>query len=193
MHGWYFDFSKVPKPQNDSFSETQESVKAKTSSKTIVYSSSVIYENEQKNKNKDEINSIVKNKKIKSTMSDEMEDCDISYGREQDNLKKKKNDFLGKRRTFPGSIPINLSANGTNFHVNNSTNIQSSNTVLYNETERITNKEGIDVLTIILTTIKDPLAEIKQNHHLQYDTKLVSKVIISFNRKLNYKQTMLYI
>ncbi len=174
MHGWYFDFSKVPKPQQDLMSETQETTKTKTSSKKL-FNTSIVTNYNDEAKNNGDSNSNTKNRKAKSSISDEMEDYDYSY--EQDSsIKNKKNDFIGKRRFLPANTRFNSSVKETNSHIINNTNIQLPNTVFYNEREKLPSKEEIKILTIILTTVKDPFGEISTNHHLQYDTKLVSKL-----------------
>ena len=98
MNGWYFDFSKVPKLQNDSMSESQETAKIKTSSKVLFNKSTVTHDNDQ-NKNNDDYNINIKNRKAKANISDEMEDGEYSYEKNS-SINNKMNDFIGKGDFF---------------------------------------------------------------------------------------------
>ncbi len=137
-------------------SESQETAKIKASSKILFNTSMVTHDNDQNRYN-----------------------CDYSY--EQDSsVKNKKNDFVGKKKFLPMNTPFNYSVNGTNSHfINNKTNKHLPFTVLNNERKNLLSNpsnEEIKILTIILTTMKTPLGEVTTINHLQYDTKLVSKL-----------------
>lgn len=166
MHNWYFDFSKVPKPEASSLNETTDLGKANSNSRNANNSSKSVQDSAFIYKAKNDKNANLYAKKAKTSSSDEL---DHEYGNDNgESMRKNKNDFLGKRRNPQVNSAFNTHG-GTD---SNSTN--NSNTVFNKEKEGVLNKEEIKVLTIILTTVKDPLAEINPNHHLQYDTKLVS-------------------